>query len=120
MAEDPGSAGNFLRVVQLGHRRVHQAGISISRSGLMDQLKKTKEIADYCSAQRSDKLEPGGRPPSERTLTRLDDKQRQIFQALDLGRFLAVPHIQTSLRTLRFQTRANPPFSRVWARIIKA
>jgi len=78
-----------LTLVSLLHRRVHQAGIILSQSGLMDQLKKIKEITNYYPAQPSDKLELGGRPRSERTLTRLDDKQKQIFQALNLGRFLA-------------------------------
>jgi transposase len=78
-----------LTLVSLLHRRVYQAGISISQSGLMDQLKKIKEITNYYSAHPGDKLELGGRPRSERTLTRLNDEQKQIFQALDLGRFLA-------------------------------
>jgi len=78
-----------LTLVSLLHRRVYHAGISVSQSGLMEQLKKMKEITNYYSAQPDDKLELGGRPRSERTLTRLDDQQKQIFQALDLGRFLA-------------------------------
>jgi transposase len=77
-----------LTFVSLLHRRVYQAGISISQSGLIDQLKKIKEIINYYPAQPSDKQELGGRPRSERTLTRLNDKQKQIYQALDLGRFL--------------------------------
>lgn len=55
----------------------------------MEQLKKIKEITNYYPAQSTEKLYLGGRPRSERTLTRLDSQQNQIFRALNLDRFLA-------------------------------
>jgi len=78
-----------LTLVSLLHRRAHQAGITISQSSLMEQLKKIKEITNYYPAQSSEKLHLGGRPRSERTLTRLDRQQNQIFRAFNLDRFLA-------------------------------
>lgn len=78
-----------LTLISLLHRRVYQAGIAISQWGLMEQLKKIKEITNYYPAQPSEKLHFGGRPRSERTLTRLDNEQNQIFRALNLDRFLA-------------------------------
>ena len=78
-----------LTLVSLLHRRVHQVGIDISQSRLMEQLKKIKEITNYYPAQTADKLHIGGRPRSERTLTRLNRQQNQIFHALSLNRFLA-------------------------------
>lgn len=78
-----------LTLISLLHRRVYQAGIAISQWGLMEQLKKIKEITNYYPAQPSEKLHLGGRPRSERTLTRLDNQQNQIFRALNLDRFLA-------------------------------
>jgi transposase len=78
-----------LTLISLLHRRVYQAGIAISQWGLMEQLKKIKEITNYYPAQPSEKLHLGGRPRSERTLTRLDNEQNQIFRALNLDRFLA-------------------------------
>jgi transposase len=77
-----------LTLISILHRRVYQAGVALSQWALMDQLKKIKEISIYYSAQPSEKRQVGGRPRSEHTLTRLDDQQKQIFQALDLGRFL--------------------------------
>jgi len=78
-----------LTLISLLHRRVYQAGITISQWGLMEQLKKIKEITNYYPAQPSETLHLGGRPRSERTLTRLDNQQNQIFRALNLDRFLA-------------------------------
>lgn len=78
-----------LTLVSLLHRRVHQSGISISQSSLMDQLKKIKEITNYYPAQTSNQSHLGGRPRSERTLTRMDTQQNQIFHALNLDRFVA-------------------------------
>jgi len=78
-----------LTLISLLHRRVYQAGVTISQWGLMQQLKKIKEITNYYPAQPSEKLHLGGRPRSERTLTRLDKQQNQIFRALNLGRFSA-------------------------------
>ena len=78
-----------LTLISLLHRRVYQAGIAISQWGLMEQLKKIKEITNYYPAQPSETLHLGGRPRSERTLTRLDNQQNQIFRALNLDRFLA-------------------------------
>ena len=78
-----------LTLISLLHRRVYQAGVTISQWGLMEQLKKIKEITNYYPAQPSEKLHLGGRPRSERTLTRLDKQQNQIFRALNLDRFLA-------------------------------
>lgn len=78
-----------LTLVSVLHRRVHQAGIHISQRSLMEQLKKIKEITNYYPAQSAETCHLGGRPRSERTLTRLDGQQKQIFRALDLDRFLA-------------------------------
>jgi transposase len=78
-----------LTLVSVLHRRVHQAGINISQSRMMEQLKKIKEITNYYPAQATEKLHIGGRPRSERTLTRLDSQQNQIFRALKLNRFTA-------------------------------
>ena len=78
-----------LTLVSVLHRRVSQAGINISQSCMMEQLKRIKEITNYYPAQPTAKLHIGGRPRSERTLTRLDKLQNQIFGALNLGRFLA-------------------------------
>lgn len=55
----------------------------------MEQLKKIKEITNYYPAQSSERSHLGGRPRSERTLTRLDSQQTQIFRALNLDRFVA-------------------------------
>lgn len=76
-----------LTLISLLHRRVCQAGVAISQWGLMGQLKKIKEITNYYPAQPSETLYLGGRPRSERTLTRLDKQQNQIFRALNLERF---------------------------------
>jgi transposase len=78
-----------LTLVSLLHRRVHQAGINISQSRLMQQLKRIKEITNYYPAQSTETLHIGGRPRSERTLTRLDSQQNQIFRALHLEQFVA-------------------------------
>jgi len=78
-----------LTLVSLLHRRVHQAGIEISQSRLMEQLKQIKEITNYYPAQPTEKLHIGGRPRSERTLIRMGKQENQIFQALNLDRFLA-------------------------------
>ena len=76
-------------LVSLLHRRVAQAGVEITQSRLMEQLKGIKEITNYYPAQSGEKLRSGGRPRSERTLTRLDPQQEQIFRTLQLDRFLA-------------------------------
>ena len=78
-----------LTLVSLLHRRVSQAGVEITQSRLMEQLKGIKEITNYYPAQSSETLRRGGRPRSERTLTRLDSEQEQIFRSLQLERFQA-------------------------------
>ena len=78
-----------LTLVSVLHRRLHQAGINISQSRMMEQLKRIKEITNYYPAQPTEKLHVGGRPRSERTLTRMDSQQNQIFRTLGLERFLA-------------------------------
>jgi transposase len=78
-----------LTLISVLHRRVYQAGVQISQWALMEQLKKIKEITNYYPAQPSEKLHLGGRPRSERTLTRLDGQQSRIFHALNLDRFVA-------------------------------
>lgn len=78
-----------LTLVSLLHRRVRQAGVEITQSGLLEQLKGIKEITNYYSAQSAEKLPHGGRPRSERTLTRLNPEQEQIFHVLQLDRFRA-------------------------------
>jgi len=55
----------------------------------MEQLKGIKEITNYYPAQSGEKLRTGGRPGSERTVTRLDPQQEQISRTLQLDRFLA-------------------------------
>jgi transposase len=78
-----------LTLISLLHRRVDQAGVAITQSRLMEQLKGIKEITNYYPAQSEEKIRRGGRPRSERTLTRLDPQQEQIFRTLQLDRFLA-------------------------------
>ena len=78
-----------LTLVSLLHRRVHQAGVQITQSRLIEQLKRIKEITNYYSAQTTEKLPMGGRPRAEHTLTRLDPEQDQLFRALQLDRFIA-------------------------------
>jgi transposase len=78
-----------LTLVSVLHRRLHQAGINISQSRMMDQLKRIKEITNYYPAQSTDKLHIGGRPRSQRTLTRLDSQQNRLISALKLDRFVA-------------------------------
>ena len=78
-----------LTLVSVLHRRIHQAGIHISQSRMMEQLKSIKEITNYYPAQPAEKLHVGGRPRAERTLTRLNSWQNRIFQALNLDRFAA-------------------------------
>ncbi len=58
-----------LTLVSLLHRRVSQAGVAITQSRLMEQLKGIKEITNYYPAQSGEKLRQGGRPRSERTLS---------------------------------------------------
>jgi len=77
-----------LTLISVLHRRVYQAGVPISQWGLVEQLKKIKEITNYYPAQPSDKRHLGGRPRSERTLTRLNRQQNRIFRTLNLDRFL--------------------------------
>ena len=57
-----------------------------------------------------EKLHIGGRPRSERTPTRLDIQQKQIFRALNLDRFVASWYIQFSARTNPSKNRANWAF----------
>lgn len=79
-----------LTLVSLLHRQVHnKAGIDITQGRLLEELKGIKEITNYYPAQKSEKLHLGGRPRSERTLTRLNSQQEQIFRTLNLDRFLA-------------------------------
>jgi hypothetical protein len=78
-----------LTLISVLYRRVCQAGVTVSQWELIEQLKKIKEITNYYPAQPSEKSHIGGRPRSERTLTRLDSQQLRIFQVLDLERFSA-------------------------------
>ncbi len=77
-----------LTLVSVLHRRVYQAGIEISQSRLMEDLKAIKEISNYYPAQPPERIQIGGRPRSERTLTRMSERQNEIFNALKLDRFL--------------------------------
>jgi hypothetical protein len=61
----------------------------MSQSRLMEQLKGFQEITNYYPEQSGEKVRRGGRPRSERTLTRLNPQQEPIFRALQLNRFLA-------------------------------
>jgi hypothetical protein len=76
-----------LTLASLLHRRVRQAGIAISQATLLEELKKIKEITDYCPAQTVERLHLGGHPRSERTLTHADSQQSQLFRVMDLSRF---------------------------------
>jgi len=87
---------------------------------MMQQLKRIKEITNYYPAQPTEKLHISGRPRSERTPTRLDIQQKQIFRALNLDRFVASWYIQFSARTNPSKTCANWSFSCVCYRIIAA
>jgi transposase len=78
-----------LTLVSLLHRRVHQAGVQISQSRLIEQLKQIKEITNYYPAHNTEKPHLGGRPRAERAMTHLDPQQERIFRALKLDRFLA-------------------------------
>jgi hypothetical protein len=78
-----------LTLVSLLHRRVYQSGVNLSQRELMDTLKNIKEITNYYPAQSTEQLHLGGRPRSERILTRLDGRQERLFRALNLDRFSA-------------------------------
>jgi transposase len=78
-----------LTLVSLLHRRVYQAGIEMSQLRLLEELKKIKEITNYYPAQTAERHHLGGRPRSERTLTRLNSQQSKIFRVLGLERFVA-------------------------------
>ena len=56
---------------------------------LVEELKQMKEITNYYPAAANGQLEQGGRPRSERTLTRLSQQQQELFRALRLDRYLA-------------------------------
>jgi len=80
--------GSLLRAH--GHLKEHsQAGVQITQSRLIEQLKQIKEITNYYPAHNTDKQHLGGRPRSERAMTHLDPQQERIFRALKLDRFLA-------------------------------
>ncbi len=76
-------------LVSLLHRRVHQAGVQVTQSRLVEQLKQIKEITNYYPAYSTDKPHLGGRPRAEHAMTHLDPQQERIFRALKLDRFLA-------------------------------
>jgi len=78
-----------LTLVSLLHRRVHQAGVQVTQSHLIEQLKQIKEITNYYPAHNTEKPHLGGRPRAERAMTHLDPQQERIFRALKLDRFLA-------------------------------
>jgi len=78
-----------LTLVSLLHLRVHRAGMPMSQSRLLEQLKGIKEITNYYPAQTAEKLRLGGRPRAEHTMTHRDPEQDQIFRVLHLDRFLA-------------------------------
>jgi transposase len=78
-----------LTLVSLLHLRVHRAGMQMSQSRLIEQLKRIKEITNYYPAQTMEQSRLGGRPRAEHTMTHLDPEQDQIFRALQLDRFLA-------------------------------
>src|SRR5437660_924393 len=84
-----------LTLVSLLHRRVHQAGVQVTQSRLIEQLKQIKqikqikEITNYYPAHKTGKPHLGGRPRAEHAMTHLDPQQDRIFRALKLDRFLA-------------------------------
>lgn len=77
-----------LTLVSVLHKRVYDAGLTISQARMMEQLKGIKEITNYYPAQPAAKTHLGGRPRSEQTLTRMNDEQDQLFRILDLGCFV--------------------------------
>ena len=78
-----------LTLVSLLHRRVHQAGVQITQSRLIEQLKQIKEITNYCPTHNTENPRLGGRPRAVCAMTHLDPEQNRIFRALKLDRFLA-------------------------------
>jgi len=65
----------------------------ISQQRLVEELKQMKEVTNYYPASANGQLEQGGRPRSERTLTRLS-QQQELFRALRLDRYMASQCIQ--------------------------
>ncbi len=78
-----------LTLTSLLYRQATAASIEISQQRLVEELKQMKEITNYYPAAANGQLEQGGRPRSERTLTRLSQQQQQLFRALRLDRYLA-------------------------------
>lgn len=73
-----------LLLCSLLRRNLHQAGISLSVGRLLDELGGIREVTNlYESAPRSRK------PVVTRTLSRLSDTQRQLYDVLQLDRYRA-------------------------------
>jgi transposase len=72
-----------LLFVSLIHRQVWQSGIKIGLSTLEKELKSIKEVLTL-------QLPPSGKPDRARlyrTLTTMDERQKAIYEALELSRF---------------------------------
>ena len=78
-----------LALTSLLHRSVVKAGIEITHSNLLRELKEIKEITNYYPPLSGAEAKRGGRPRAERTLTRLNRQQQRLFEVLDLGRYQA-------------------------------
>lgn len=78
-----------LTLLSLLHREVFTAGVPISQRRLLEELKRIKEVTNYYAAHLGEAAHMGGRPRTERTLTRLSPQQEQLFRILELGRFEA-------------------------------
>ena len=74
-----------LTLTSLLHRRVQAAKIEMTQAELLKQLKDIREITNYYAPEASPQ---GGRPRSERVLTRLNSEQDKLFRVLQLDRFL--------------------------------
>jgi transposase len=78
-----------LTLLGLLHRRVVQAGVEISRSRLLEELKQVRAVTNLYGAES-----PGsrrrGRPRAQTVLTKTSGLQKQLCDILDLQKYL--PH----------------------------
>jgi transposase len=72
-----------LLLATLLRREVARHGTELSVDALLDQLAGIQEVVNLYPARGG----KGGRPRSERVLTRMSRLQQQLFDRLDLGRF---------------------------------
>jgi len=76
-----------LTLVSLVHRQVVGAGIELSQTQLLRELKSIKESTSYYTPETAEQVRLGGRPRAERTLTRTTGLQEKLIATLQLGRF---------------------------------